>query len=195
MAVSAITERYQEETLLQTPPPPRHLLHPRVFEKSTLSHPEVIHRNSVEVEYGTPKKFTSSRDDSSPNANIVGSDDNTAVSGLLRSIQRPLSNLGRMFSDESSSLQRLSLKGQPEPQPIQSQRLFPALFQTPQNGNETGRSDNEAISLDRESSSQESKLSAGDAAARQAEAEAAEAQRIQSAEHYDVVKLVHVKFE
>lgn len=185
-AVSAFAERHKDE--MPPPQPPRHMNHPQVSEKSTLSQPEVIPRNSLEVEYSTPRRPTSSR----ANAPFVGSDgsnDSTAVSGLLRTIQRPLSSLGRMFSEDTTNPQQRAQPG-PVPQPGPSPRLSPAVFQPPRNSNEASRSSEESRPPNVASQNRERKLNAEDAAARQASAEAAEAQRIQKAEHQDVVESV-----
>lgn len=194
-AVSVIAERHEEET----PPPPlpqRHSVQPHISEKSGLSQPEVIPRNSIEAEYSSPRRSTSSRDDPRSFGGNDGSDDHTAVSGLLRTMQRPLSSLGRMFSEDSSSLPPSGLRsrsGATYP-PNPPQRLSPAVFQPPRKSNESRISEEDSRATESTSRSRESKLSAEDAAARQASAEAAEAQRIQQAEHKDVVESVCVNW-
>lgn len=188
-AVSVIAERHKEVEILPSPPP-RHSAHPQVSEKSGLSQPEVVPRNSIEAEYSTPRRPTSSRDYPRSLAGNDGSDDHTAVSGLLRTIQRPLSSLGRMFSDDPSNPQQLGTRAQPGPAfpPNPPQRLSPAVFQPPRNSNDMVRPIEESKAVEESSPSLERKLSAEDAAARQASAESAEAQRIQRAEHRDVVE-------
>lgn len=189
-AVSVIAERHGAVTTSQ--PPPRPANHPQISEKSTLSQPEVVPRNSIEAEYSTPRRPTSSRDN---NASLVGGegpDDSNAVSGLLRTIQKPLSSLGRMFSEDTPNLAQRAQPG-PVSLPNLPTRLSPAVFQPPRNSNEVRRSSEEARLANPANQSQERKLSAEDAAARQASAEAAQAQRIQRAEHRDVVELVEPK--
>ncbi|KAF6234373.1 hypothetical protein HO173_007406 [Letharia columbiana] len=188
-AVSVIAERH-EEVEIPPSPPPRHPTHPQISEKSGLSQPEVVPRNSIEAEYSTPRRPTSSRDYSRSLTGNDGSDDHTAVSGLLRTIQRPLSSLGRMFSDDVSNPQQPGTRAQPGPafQPNPTQRLSPAVFQPPRNSNDMIRPSEEPRAVEKSGRSRERKLSAEDAAARQASAESAEAQRIQRAEHQDVVE-------
>lgn len=186
-AVSVIAERHREE-LAPPPPPPRHPVHTQISEKSGLSQPEVVPRNSIEAEYSTPRRPTSSRDKGAPFIGNDGTDDNTAVSGLLRTIQRPLSSIGRMFSEEpSASAQR------PQPEGHGSlsnapQRLSPAVFQPPRHSDEARRPTEDLGFVEGAHRPKERKLSAEDAAARQASAEAAEAQRIQRAEHSNIVE-------
>ena len=184
-AVSVIAERHKEVEILP-PPPPRPLAHPQISEKSGLSQPEVVPRNSIEAEYSSPRRPTSSRDYSRSLAGNDGSDEQTAVSGLLRTIQRPLSSLGKMFSDDPSSPPQSGPAFQPNP----PQRLSPAVFQPPRNSNDMIRPSEESRVVGKPSQSPESTLSAEEAAARQASAEYAQAQRIERAEHQDVVESV-----
>ncbi len=185
-AVSVIAERHKDE-MAPLPPPPRHPVHPQISEKSGLSQPEVVPQNSIEAEYSTPRKPTSSRDKATLSAGNDGSDDGTAVSGLLRTIQRPLSSIGRMFSEEPSNLPQRPQPG-PGPQPNPLQGLSPAVFQPPRHSDEVGTSSEDGNIVETAKRPQERKLSAEDAAARQASAEAAEALRIQRAEHNNVVE-------
>lgn len=142
-------------------------------EKSTLAEPEVTPRNSEEVTSSTPRRMNS-RSGMSSSGTDGSSDD--AVGGLLRTIQRPLSTIGRMFSEDSQPDQRAS---SPAPQ----RKLGPSPFQAP------------PIRADSENSSHGAQVEkrhvqsydAQESAARQASAEAAEARRIQRAEHRTVV--------
>ena len=191
-AVSAIAERHQEELSPPTippqrPQPPRVPTHGQISEKSGPSLPEVIPRNSIEAEYSTPRKSPSLRGRQGEFTD--GVEDNTAVSGLLRTIQKPLSSIGRMFSDDPGpGPQRLPPESQPHP------RLSPAVFQPPRHSDEMDGSTERPQQAQAPQvppitgESQNRKLSAEDAAARQASAEAAEAQRIQRAEHHNVVE-------
>ena len=130
-------------------------------EKSTLAEPELTPRNSMDVTSSSPVRRESSRLNNSLDG---GSDD--SVAGLLRTIQKPLSTIGRIFSDQETSQER---RHPASPAPPQSgARLSPAVFQPPR--------DSGTPSYD-----------AQEAAARQASAEAAEARRIQRAEHKTVV--------
>ena len=190
-AVSVIAERHKEEMPSPPPlqPPPRNPLHPQFSEKSGLSQPEVTPRNSIEAEYSTPRRSTASRDTLGPLPGNDGSVDGTAVSGLLRTIQKPLSSIGRIFSEDQANAPLRNQIG-PSIPPGPPPRLSPAVFQPSRHGNEARSSVEESRPAGNPNQSQERKLSAEDAAARQASAEAAEAQRIQRAEHKTVVELV-----
>ncbi len=181
-AVSAIAERHKEDM----PQSPRH---PHISEKSALSEPEVVPQSSVEVEYATPRRSTSSRGAIDSSISVDGTDENTAVGGLLRTIQRPLSSLGRIFSEDPPTLQHPGASSQlqsgPQPSPP---KLSPAVFQPPRNGNEARRS-NEETRQPGAGREQTGRLSAADAA-RRANAESAEAQRVQRIEHNNVVESV-----
>jgi Rab5 GDP/GTP exchange factor len=183
-AVSAIAERHRE---VQESPVTSQ---PMFSEKSSLSGPEVTPRNSTDAEYSSPR-----RRDGNPSSVGDSLEENAAVAGLLRSIQRPLSTIGRIFSDDSAP-QRPSHPAA-TPQPGSTPRLSPAVFQTPRNSGEGRRSAD--LPLDgtnqqrterpeRPDRPDRNKLNAEEAAARQANAEAAEARRIQRAEHKDVVE-------
>lgn len=96
-------------------------------------------------------------------------DEKAAISGLLRTIQKPLSTIGRMFSDGdepagSSSNAARSPAHTPLPPP---------------SGGDGGR---------RPAGSNQGRYSAEEAAARQASAEHAEAQRLHRAEHANIVE-------
>ncbi len=188
-AVSAIAEGHKEEV----PQPPNHTL---INEKSALSRPEVTPGNSMEAEYSVSRRSTSSRDGPQSSATSEGMDENAAVAGLLRTIQRPLSTIGRIFSDDGASQQQPGSSGRSStgpvstPQPGTARRLSPAVFQPPRSSGE-GRRSNERP-REGEATQNDDRLNAEDAAARQASAETAEAQRIQSTEHTNVVEYVFV---
>jgi len=190
-AVSVIAERHKEE--MPSLSPPRHTNHPQISEKSTLSQPEVIPRNSVDVEYSTPQRPNSSRATNGSSMGSDGSDDTTAVSGLLRTIQRPLSSIGRIFSEDTPNLPQRPQGGGPVFHSNPPPRLSPAIFQPPRNSDEERRSEDLTRPANPRNQSQERKINAEGAAARQASAEAAEAQRIQRAEHRDVVESVYTE--
>ena len=195
-AVSVIAERNKEAEITRPLPPPllRPPTHPQISEKSGLSQPEVVPRNSIEAEYSTPRRPTSSRDYPGSLASNDGSDDHTAVSGLLRTIQRPLSSLGRMFSDDPSHPHQSGTRAPTGPVslPNPPRRLSPAVFRPPRSSNDMIRPSEEPKAVEQSNQSHETKLCAEDAAARQASAESAEAQRVQRAEHQDVVESVEL---
>jgi hypothetical protein len=168
-AVSAIAEKHQAETA--EPPLPSQL-----SEKSGLSRSEVTPRHSMEGESSTPRKSTSSNENDSGD----GLDEKAAMSGLLRTIQRPLSSIGRIFSEEPGASQSGPAR---TPLPGNTPRLSPAPRIS---------SDNLQVQQQQRTTSQDAsirnRMSAEDAAARQASAEAAEAHRLQRAEHSNVVE-------
>ncbi|PVH87345.1 hypothetical protein DL98DRAFT_405753 [Cadophora sp. DSE1049] len=171
-AVFAIAEKHQAEEV----PPPTQL-----SEKSTLSRPEVTPRHSMEGESSQPRKSTSSNEYESGDG---GLDEKAAMSGLLRTIQRPLSSIGRIFSEEPGPSQggpaRTPLPGNTPrmtPSPRVSSDIPQGLPRVPTTGDP-----------------HRSRMTAEDAAARQASAEAAEAHRIQRAEHANVVETLSGMF-
>ncbi|KAK2784881.1 hypothetical protein FQN52_008817 [Onygenales sp. PD_12] len=171
-AVSAIAERNKDGDASP-------LLHP---EKSALSGPEVTPRNSSEGESYSRRKDA---------AQFSGSEDNASVAGLLRTIQKPLTTIGRIFSDETDSQRE---PPPPPPQQTAQQRLSPAGAFGAQQVEEGRRSAERQRGREEAAKQQISKLDAQEAAARQASAEAAEARRIQRAEHHDVVETLSGMF-
>ncbi|PMD48593.1 hypothetical protein L207DRAFT_414417 [Hyaloscypha variabilis F] len=166
-AVSAIAEKHQAE-IAELPMPNQ------LSEKSDASKPERPARQSMEGESSAPRKSTSSNENDSGD----GLDEKAAMSGLLRTIQRPLSSIGRIFSEEPGVSQSGPAR---TPLPGNTPRLSPA----PRVSSENSQVSQRATSQD---TSVRNRMSAEDAAARQASAEAAEAHRIQRAEHSNVVE-------
>lgn len=133
-------------------------------------------------EKGSAKESTESTESTESGS---ASDEQAAVSGLLRSIKRPLSNIGRLFTEEQSTLHYPSSLRPQQANALPPQtprRLSPTLLQAPPNGMPN---DGSAVGGN---VSYAAGTSAEDAAARQASAEVAEAQRIHRAEHKDVVE-------
>ncbi|KAF1955932.1 hypothetical protein CC80DRAFT_414599 [Byssothecium circinans] len=208
-AVSAIAERHAAEPepttpvtaeapRLQTNPPttPGHRRMPsphslHLSEKSTISRPEITNRHSVEAERAGPRRSTSLRNGKSEGDQPE--EENAAVAGLLRTIQRPLSTIGRIFSDNDTTHTASSSGPAGTPQAGNTPRLTP---QPPSQGRHSseypGNAPQEQLSeKPRRSADDErhrQRLSAEDAAARQASAEAEEARRIQRQEHNVVVE-------
>ena len=177
-SVSEIAEGHDQDAPAPAPaPPPTHPAH--ISEKSGLSEPEMIPRNSMEAEYNTPRRPLSSRGFVDRSTGIDRADEGSPVSGLLRTIQRPLSSLGRMFSEDTPTLQNASSKNQPPPPPA---RLSPAVFQPPRHSSEDLRPQ------EVQGPNQVTRTKAEEAAARQASAEAAEAQRTERIEHQNVLE-------
>jgi hypothetical protein len=171
-AVSAIAEKHQANEAPSPPLPPQGQL----SEKSALNRPELPQRRSGDGESSTPRRSTSSYETDSGD----GVDEKAAMSGLLRTIQRPLTSIGRIFSEEVTSSQSGPAR---TPLPGNTPRLSPA----PATDTDRARSPYRAPTAGGEERSR-SRLNAEDAAARQASAEAAEARRLQRAEHANVVE-------
>ena len=165
-AVSAIAEKHQAE--VAQAPLPTHL-----SEKSALSHPEVTARHSMEGESSAPRKSTSSAEED----NTDNIDEKTAMTGLLRTIQRPLTSIGRIFSEDNTHSP--SHAG-----PVRT----PLIGSTPSPRLSTDRAQSTDRAPTIRESHSRSRMTAEDSAARQASAEAAEAHRIQRAEHANVVE-------
>ena len=170
LAVSAIAER-QAEVLEQDTPRQAEfnekLDHDRLMFSQSLRSPNPR----------SPIRGSSAEKESSD------FDEKAAVGGILKSFQRPLTNIGRMFSEEGSSSQypagQHQKSGLP---PTTPQGLSPSMLDAVQ------EHANGATESPTRSSRSSRKISAEDAAARQASAEIAEAQRITRAEHKDVVE-------
>jgi hypothetical protein len=158
-AVSAIAEKHRAEestTLSLSNLSEKGGLYPR---ESSSSRPSFDQDGSR-----TPRRSTS-------NDGLDSSDEAPAIAGLLRTIQKPLSSIGRMFSDEPTAAGPSTSPHTPQPSSTSSRpstRPSPDI-QVPPLG-------------------VRQQLSAQEAAARQASAEAAEAQRLQRAEHNNVVE-------
>lgn len=126
---------------------------------------------------------------STPRQNYDGETDpgeGAAISGLLRTIQRPLTTIGRMFSDEPAPSPSSSLG-------VNSARQSPGI--PPRSSSDGGSLPRYSDDVDvRQTARPQTQqpaphtLSAEEAAARQASAETAEAQRLQRAEHANVVE-------
>ncbi|OIW31642.1 hypothetical protein CONLIGDRAFT_573103 [Coniochaeta ligniaria NRRL 30616] len=165
-AVSAIAEKHRAES----PPLP-----PSQSEKPTSLQPpgntgssSSSTRPSMDVDAtlrpASPRRSTSSNE-ARESGEYSGGEEKAAITGLLRTIQKPLSSIGRIFSDEGTASS--------EP-PAASSVPGPARAPQPERGEGDLRS--------------RQQLSAEEAAARQASAEVAEAQRLHRAEHANVVE-------
>ncbi|KAK1149306.1 hypothetical protein N8T08_006528 [Aspergillus melleus] len=132
-------------------------------------------RTSTDTQRGRREAAQSSDEDTAP------------VAGILRTIQKPLSTIGRIFSDEPDS--PVEPQTQPATTPQPGARLNPTVYQPPRSSGEERRS-----SERRSSERPRRVMDAQDAAARQASAEDAEARRIQRAEHTNVVETLSNMF-
>lgn len=173
-AVSAIAERNAKSLTSSDTASPMQSHETNVQEKSGAKP-----RPAPSIELSTESQYNASEADG------INIEEKAAAGGILRSIQRPLSSIGRIFSDDiispqfAGTLKPQQAAGLPTGTP---RRLSPVLFQPPQDGRQPISRDpsNHPIR------SRESRVE--DATARQASAEAEEAQRIQRAEHKDVVE-------
>ncbi|SMR43369.1 unnamed protein product [Zymoseptoria tritici ST99CH_1E4] len=192
-AVSAIaeknrTEEYEDKS--HTSPSTGPMSH--LSEKSALSRPEVTPRNSMDAEHSSPRRNVSQRlNEKATQPSQSGEEDMNAVTGLLRSIQKPLSSIGRLLSDDTggSSQQQQGMRPASTPLPGSTPRGLspsPRLDRTP-----SGR---ERSSNQRPQSRQRQPNNAEDAAARQASAEQAQAQNLRQREHQVVVETLQSMF-
>lgn len=162
-AVSAIAEKHR----LESPPtsstsekPPASFPMPG---ESSSTRPSMDNDAVPQPSYATPRRSTSSNDDNGDY------DEKAAITGLLRTIQKPLSTIGRMFSDSDDTGAASSSNA----------ARSPAHTPLPP-GAEAG--------ADRRRAGNSSHYTAEEAAARQASAEAAEAQRLSRVEHANIVE-------
>jgi hypothetical protein len=160
-AVSAIAEKHQTEAA-KAPAPPQ------TGEKAT-----PIRRTS-EAESSAHRQGNTQ----TGSEGNEGIDEKAAMSGLLRTIQQPFTSIGRIFSEEGSSPQGppITPLSASSPRASASPRISTDRPQSPNRPTNVFEADTRNV------------LSAEDSAARQASAEAAEAQRIQRAEHSNVVE-------
>ncbi|GJC80476.1 vacuolar protein sorting-associated protein 9a [Colletotrichum liriopes] len=160
-AVSAIAEKHRLDS-------PAVVQEPTFSEKTGFQQGDSSGRPSLDMmgESSTPRRSTSS------NEGGRDADDQAPITGLLRSIQKPLSTIGRMFSDEPSP---------PPPAPSNASRP-PGSSERPSPRPST------EVPPDGQQPTSRHHLSAEEAAARQASAEVAEAQRLSRAEHNNVVE-------
>lgn len=166
-AVSAIAEKHRS----QSPPPPP----PPDSEKLKLpnlrgSGPSST-RPSLDIDRPVSPRQPTSPNEPPDSGEYSGSDEKAAITGLLRSIQNPLSTIGRIFSDEPASSSSASAAGA-------ANASIASPARTPQPPERGDGGDLRA----------RQRLSAEEAAARQASAEVAEAQRLHRAEHANVVE-------
>lgn len=174
LAVSEIAEQNREAEVRSS--------RPQAFtEKSSLAQPELTPRNSMDASYSPGK----GRPDGSSYSSGSYADDD-AVTGLLRTIQRPLSTIGRIFSDQDTKVERREGTSSAPPE---GARLNPSVFLPPRKSSEEPR-----ISEKSRPAGPPQVYDAQEAAARQASAEAAEARRIQRAEHRNVVETLFGMF-
>ncbi|KAF5862537.1 hypothetical protein ETB97_011534 [Aspergillus alliaceus] len=137
-------------------------------------------RSSVDVPRGRKGPTQSSDEDSAP------------VTGLLRTIQKPLSTIGRIFSDEPDSPEERQAQPATASPVSPSPRLNPNVYQPPRNSGEERPSGEKPRNPSQPRRTRA--YDAQDAAARQASAEDAEARRIHRVEHNTVVETLSNMF-
>lgn len=157
-AVSAIAERHQA-------------LSPVVKQEPTFSEKQTYGGDFSQDRPSTPRQSTDEPGDTSSAS--------APITGLLRTIQKPLSSIGRMFTEDTSSQSASPAPRSPNADTNSSPRLSEE-GNNPDIVRDTARQP--SVSSTRHA------LSAEEAAARQASAETAEAQRLQRAEHANVVE-------
>ncbi|KAI0538307.1 hypothetical protein GGR58DRAFT_308315 [Xylaria digitata] len=168
-AVSAIAEKHRsEETAARSPA--------NLSEKGGLYPGESSStRPSFEQDGSRTPRRSTSRDGQE------SGDEAPAIAGLLRTIQKPLSSIGRIFSEEPSAAGPSTPTHTPPPNSSSSR---PSTRPTTR-PNPDAQAPPMAL---------RQQLSAQEAAARQASAEAAEAYRLQRAEHNNVVETLACMF-
>lgn len=161
-------------------------------EKATALRPEVTPRNSMDAERAGPRHSTSPKDKGRDNQQP--DEENAAVAGLLKTIQRPLSTIGRIFSDTDTSRPSTATATSSTgpaltPQPNDNIAGPPTESPLPEKPN--SHSDEQIPSQphhQRHPSHSNSRLAPAESAARQASAELEQARRIQRQEHTVVVE-------
>ncbi|KAI1534848.1 vacuolar protein sorting-associated protein 9 [Pyrenophora tritici-repentis] len=135
----------------------------------------------AEPETAGPRRSTSLKeknrtdDDNQEQRQQQPEEENAAVAGLLRTIQRPLSTIGRIFSDTDTHPASAPTTSSSTPKPTSASALSPSSDMFPGQPSEKEKN-------------RRSHEDASDAAARQASVEAEEARRIQRKEHRVVVE-------
>lgn len=188
-AVKTIAEKHRSlEAAAPPPPPPKSSLEQAIAGKSR----EDRSPRKSEAE-ATARKSTSDVDGSADEEN---DEKGGAVPGLLRTFQRPLTTLGRMFTDDGGPSPSTPHQRQSSRPRTPRAATSPAPQLSPPRRNDQrqasplrprgGEMSHEEIST--------RNLLAEDAAARQASAESAEAQRLMRAEHANVVETLSGMF-
>lgn len=143
----------------------------------------------------TPRASTDSQHDTSDRGRGRSSseeEESAPVAGLLRTIQKPLTTIGKMFSDDTEE----PAERQPAAQSGTSARLSPEVYKPPRNSGESPRSGTGTGTGTRtgQRSGSEDSTRKSIATARQASAEEAEARKIHADEHSNVVETLSHMF-
>lgn len=178
-AVAAIAERPSPPPLPRRPDN-----NPEIVSEKSRGGPAITPRVSMDKE---GRLSTSSRESNESSGGE--SEEKATGTGLLRTIQRPLTTIGRIFSD-----------GEPSSTPGSGPALTSALGNTHRGSPGAGDSLLTAVGGRgqnggrRRPAGGSSSLTAEEAAARQASAEVDEARRIQRREHESVVEILKAMF-
>ena len=168
-AVSAIAEKHDREER-RSKSPLRQL-----SEKAAPSRPEVNSRNSLEGERSSPRRANPQR-----RAATKEESDESGASGLLRTIQKPLSSFGRIFSDDTNTTTPSGKSPLPTLPPRQT------LSTTPENQSSNG-AQNASVAPDTPAETNQTQLNEEVSEATRISVETAQAQHISQAEHQTVV--------
>jgi Rab5 GDP/GTP exchange factor len=192
-AVSAIAERHSAEgqrPSMEAGPSSRQLLQPSpqiMSEKSALSRAEVTPRNSLDAERIQPNRSPSRR--TAFRTEVVNDpEEDTAVAGLLRTIQKPLSTIGRIFSDDGEANTNTSTT------PPNYPGRAPATPRPPASASASYQNPTQPVPPPRPAQPSPQRMNAEDAAALQASAEAEQARKLQAKEHEVVVETLQGMF-
>lgn len=188
-AVSAIAEKHRPQSPATAEAGPSQTFSEKnhgVLHPSQAGGPST--RRSLE-EPSTPRRSTSSNEGPPDTPN----EDQAAIAGLLRTIQKPLSTIGRIFSDEPVAAAPVSSSPPPSLIPHSAPRTPAPPPITDPSPRPSGDHQRRAAAGEQPPSPPprpppRSQLSAEEAAARQASAEVAEAQRLHRAEHSNIVE-------
>ncbi|KAL7276325.1 hypothetical protein RUND412_000697 [Rhizina undulata] len=187
-AVAAIAER----------PPPSTPPRSDNFDRESIS--EKFRRGSATTPRGpTEQRDGRARINNEPTSpGNVESEEKQAVAGLLRTIQRPLTTIGRMFGDDPGAQSHAGPSSHPAgtPLPGNTPRHSPSTEDTLLTavGGRRYPRDREKTAGSGTARPEGKKPSAEDSAARQAIAEAEEARRLQIMEHEKVVEVLQSMF-
>ena len=138
----------------------------------------------------TPRASVENQRNAEDRTQSNSDEDNAPIAGLLRTIQKPLSTINKIFSDEPD---------EPGDRPSESgtasaatPRLNPSLHQPPRSSGESRRGEERLNNATQRELART--LDSHHSSARRASAEEAEARRIQHAEHNNVVETLSNMF-
>ena len=194
-AVSAIAEKHRSMELVvpPPPPPPKSFLEQAIAGKSSTNMPRKSREGSQTRAPAKPADGSEIEEHNEKAGAPIG-----PVDGLLRTFQRPLTTIGRMFTDDGPS------SSNPSAPPSRSRPRTNRAATSPSQQLSPTRQPNEQSARQPSPLRQRQELSheeistrnllAEDAAARQSSAETAEAQRLMRAEHANVVETLSGMF-